>query len=353
MRNSLTSKELPSPFRNIDAVNTLVRAAVLTNYFEVAQHLGLNPHTLLRKVGLSRAILSNPDQRISSDAAVTLLEESARECGCMTFGLLMAESRQLSDFGVVSLLLTHQQTLRDVLRTTIQYRHLLNESLAMYIEDAGNKVIIREELVTDFPAASRQAIELALGVLYRMCGALLGAHWHPYSVNFTHEAPQDLHLYRRIFSCPLEFGSEFNGIVCDAADLDYPNPTADPAMARYAQRFVETLPGANEHSIVLEVRKAIYLLLPMGRATIEQIAQGLGLNVRSMQRQLKDAGEVFSDLVTGVQRDLVIRYMENPNHSLSHIAELLGFGMPSSFTRWFTTQYGVTPALWRKTRMKK
>ena len=159
MRNSLTSKELPSPFRNIDAVNTLVRAAVLTNYFEVAQHLGLNPHALLRKVGLSRAILSNPDQRISSDAAVTLLEASARECGCMTFGLLMAESRQLSDFGVVSLLLTHQRTLRDILLTTIQYRHLLNESLAMYIEDAGNKVIIREEIVTDFPVISRQAIE--------------------------------------------------------------------------------------------------------------------------------------------------------------------------------------------------
>ncbi len=326
---------------------TLVRAAVLTNYFEVAQSVGLNPQPLLRKVGLSKTQLAKLDQQIPSEAAVTLLELSAQESGCGNFGLRMADMRQLADFGEVSLLLAHQNTLRGALQTTIQYRHLLNQSLAMYIEDLGKTVVIREEIVTDPPVPARQATELAIGVLFRLCQSLLESHWNPRSVNFTHEAPQDLLLHRRIFRCPIEFGSEFNGIVCSAAEMDFPNPVADPAMARYARRFVESLPGGHEPSIVLEVRKAIYLLLPMERATIEQIAQSLGFNVRTLQRHLDSAGEHFSDLVNGVRRDLVVRYMENPQYSLSRIGELLGYSVPSSFTRWFSAQFGMTPTAWR------
>jgi AraC-like DNA-binding protein len=334
-------------------MSTKVRAAVLANYIEVAQQLKLNASDQLRRVGLNKTILSNPDYQIPVDSAITLLEESAHESGCMTFGLLMAESRQLSDFGVVSLLITHQRTLRDVMRVIIQYRHLMNPSLAMYIEDVGDKVIIREEILSDHQIVSRQGIDLALGVLQRMCSALLGSNWHPISVHFRHGAPPELQLHRRIFGCTLEFDSEFNGIVCNAADFDYPNPTADPAMAKYAERFINALPAQNEFSIVQEVRKTIYFLLPMGRATIEQVAQGLGLNVRSMQRQLEESGSVFSDLLNDVRRDLVVRYIENQKFSLSHIAELLGYAMPSSFTRWFSIQFGMTPAEWRKKQAKK
>jgi len=328
-------------------VTTLIRTAALTNYFEVAQHVGLNPRPVLRRLGLDAKLLANPEQLITLEAGVALLEESAQESGCVNFGLRMAESRQLSHFGEVSLLLSHQRTLRDALQTMIEYRHLLNPSLALFVENVGATVIIREAIVTDPPMPMRQATELAVGILFRSCSALLGTHWNPRSVNFTHQAPADLQLHRRMFRCAIDFGSEFDGIVCSAADLDFPNPQADPVMARYARRFVESLPGSNEPSIVLEVRKAIYLLLPMERATIEQIAQSLGMNVRTLQRRLDEAGECFSDLINSVRRDLVVRYMENSRYSMGRIAAMLGYSVPSSFTRWFISQFGMAPAIWR------
>jgi len=232
----------------------LVRAAVLTNYLEVTQYLGFNPRDVLAAVGLSRAQLQAPEHRIHIDAAVRLLEDSAVASGCQTFGLSMAESRQLSDFGVVSLLLSHQRTLRDALQVVVHYRHLMNDSLAIFIEEAGKMVIIREEVVTETPMPSRQATELAIGVMFRLCSALLGSHWHPYSVNFMHQAPDNLHLHRRLFGCTLEFGSEFNGIVCSDASLDITNPNADPAMARYAQSYLDSLQGHQGTSMLFEVR---------------------------------------------------------------------------------------------------
>ncbi|MDD0843933.1 AraC family transcriptional regulator [Pseudomonas sp. Gutcm_11s] len=328
-------------------MTTLVRAAVLTNYLEVAQHLGLKPQALLNDVGLSKTLLQDPEHRIPIDAAVRLLEESAVASGCPTLGLRMAESRQLSDFGAVSLLLTHQRTLRDALQVVVQYRHLLNDSLAIFIEEAGGMVIIREEVVTTTSLNCRQANELAIGVMYRLCAALLGTHWRPISVCFTHPAPEDLQVHRRVLGQKLEFNSEFNGIVCHAADFDVPNPQADPAMARYAQRFLDSLAAEQETPLMFEVRKAIYLLLPMGRATIEQIAMAMGMNVRTLQRRLEENQATFSDLINGVRRDLVLRYLENPNYSLGRIADMLGYSMPSSFTRWFIGQFGMPPAAWR------
>lgn len=262
----------------------------------------------------------------------------------------MAELRELADFGEVSLLLSHQNTLRDALQVIVHYGQQINESLAICIEEVGNTVIIREELVTDMGTDNRQSIELAIAVMHRFCSALLGNHWQPLKVCFTHEAPEDLAVHRRIFACKVEFGCEFNGIVCPVASLDATIPLANAAMARHAQRYMDSLLGTRDHSVAGEVRKAIYLLLPMGRATLAQIAQSQGMNVRTMQRRLDEEGVNFSELISSVRRDLVVRYLENPGYSLGRIADMLGYSMPNSFTRWFISQFDMPPAAWRSER---
>lgn len=325
----------------------LVRAASLTNYLEVSRHLGLNPHKLLAQVGLSAALLNDPNRRIPVASVINLLEASASASQCESFGLRMAELRQLSDFGEISLLLSHQRNLRDALQVIVQYRHLLNDALAIHIEEAGKTVVIREEVISERAPCSRQATELAIGVMMRLCAALLGTHWHPISANFTHAAPADPAIHRRIFGCTLVFGSEFNGIVCPAADLDSASPQANEAMARLARRYLDTLPAGSEPSLELELRKTIYLLLPMGRATLEQVAQTQGMNVRTLLIRSLKVNPLSSSRRCSVRRDLVMRYLENPSYSLGRIADMLGYSMPSSFTRWFIAQYGMPPASWR------
>jgi AraC-like DNA-binding protein len=328
----------------------LIRAASLTGYAEVAKRVGIDAKKMLRSAGIDPSVLSHPDLRIPTVRVAALLENTARESGCPSIGLQMAESRQMSDFGAVSLLLTHQRTLRDVLITLIQYLHVINESLALHMEETGGVVIVREEIVTDGGGPLRQGTELAVGVLFRMCRAVLGAGWKPESVNFAHNAPQDLSAHRKLFGVKPVFDSDFSGLVCAKRDLDRPNPTADPVMARYARQFVEAMPGAEKRSMELEVRKAIYLLLPQGRATIEQVSAGLGMNVRTLQRVLEAEGEVFSYLLNGVRRDLVARYLKNEAHTLTEISQMLGFSHSSAFSRWYATQFGAPP---RERRKKK
>ncbi|MBO3275532.1 AraC family transcriptional regulator [Pseudomonas schmalbachii] len=314
---------------------------------EVARHLGLDAPGLLAQLGLSSTIFDAPGQRIPVTAAVALLNESARVSGCETLGLRMAELRQLSDFGEVSLLLRHQRTLRDALQVIVQYSHLLSDALAIHVEETGNTVVIREEVVTDTHEYSRQATELAIGIMHRFCAAMLGAQWRPISANFTHSAPASLNIHRRIFGCRLEFDVEFNGIVCPAADLDAVNPQANEAMARIVRHYLDSLPTEGELSLVFKVRKTLFLLLPMGRATIEQVAQTQGMSVRTLQGRLEECGATFSDLLNSVRREMVFRYLENPSYALGRVAGMLGYSIPSSFTRWFIAQFGTPPAAWR------
>ena len=201
--------------------------------------------------------------------------------------------------------------------------------------------------MADAGRPKRQATDLALAILHRMCASLMGQQWNPRSVNFSHSASADKQVYQRVFRCKIIFDAEFDGIVCDTADLDLPNPKADPAMASYARKFMESLPGTQQESIVFDVRKAIYLLMPVGRATVEQIASGIAVSVRTLQRNLDEAGLTFSGVLNDVRRELALRYIENRKYSVQRVGMMLGYAVPSSFTRWFCAEFGSSPRAWR------
>jgi AraC-like DNA-binding protein len=150
-----------------------------------------------------------------------------------------------------------------------------------------------------------------------------------------------------VFNAECVFNSEFNGMVCSPADLDRVNPDADPTLVRYAEQFMHSLPHVATQSVVQDVRRAIHMLLPMHRASISGVASRLGMNVRTLQRRLEAEGAVFADLLTDVRRELAQRYLTDKTCSLTQVAAMLGYGQLSSFTRWFTAEFGASPSVWR------
>ena len=325
---------------------TFVRAASLTNFSELFSELGGDPDTALRRAGLRPSMVSEQDQLIDALVAGRLLEDAAAATGCTNFGLRMAQSRQVSNFGIVSLLLLHQPTLRKVLSTLIEHVHLLNESLMIHMDEDNGIVVLREEFT--LPETLPQSIELAIGVLFRTCNLLMHERWRPQRVCFNHATPRDTSLHKKMFGCRVDFDADFNGIVFRTEDLDAPNPMADPVLVRYAQSVVETTQQGRQASVAQRVRKAIYLMLPSGNATCICVAQGLGRSVRTLQRELNGEGANFTDLLVEVRSELAQRYVRNPDYSVGQIASMLGYNSHSAFTRWFSTLFGCPPEVWRE-----
>jgi AraC-like DNA-binding protein len=317
----------------------LVRSAALTHFAEVASACGLDARALLVEAGLPPRCLAEPDLKVPTRGVGRLLEIAAGRGHEPAFGLRMAESRRLSNLGPLALLVRDEPTLRSALEVLMHHVHVHNEGVAVQVEEYGGLVAIRTELAAEGAASVRQATELVVGVTFRVLQVFMGAAWHPRLVCFTHAAPPSLSVHRRVFGPAVEFGHEFNGIVCNASDLDAPNPGADPVLARYSQKLLAPA-LARSAALTDRVRQLIVLLLPRGLCRVEVAAQHLGVDRRTVHRKLAAEGSSFSAIVETVRRELAQRYVEGTEQPLLDVSGLLGFAAPSAFSRWYRAGFG-------------
>ncbi|HWZ74557.1 MAG TPA: AraC family transcriptional regulator ligand-binding domain-containing protein [Casimicrobiaceae bacterium] len=317
----------------------LIRSASLTHYADVARRAGLDPGRMLREFDLPQRCLEDPEIKIPIDSVRRLLEVSAERSGVEAFGLLMAEARRLSNLGPLGLLVREQPTLRLAVEAFAHYGRRLNEALLLAIEEAGDVVVLREELIIGRAGPVRQSTELAIGVACRMLRTLLGSEWRPRRVCFAHEAPADRSVHERVFGRNVEFGHDFNGIVCARTDLDLPNPNADPAMAKYARQLLEASFTGSAGDMSRQVRELVAMLLGGRACTIERVAQHMGVDRRTIHRHLACEQQTFSGIVDTVRRELAERYLKDRERSLAEVSSLLGFAAPSGFSRWYRRQF--------------
>ena len=116
----------------------------------------------------------------------------------------------------------------------------------------------------------------------------------------------------------------------------------------HAANLLDTYMEPGDRSLTQEVEQCILLLLPSGRATLHAIADTLGMNLRTLQRQLEAEGSSFSELLNRVRRQQLARQLANPRVRLTDIAELLGYSSLGAFTRWHIDAFGMTPSAARK-----
>ena len=77
------------------------------------------------------------------------------------------------------------------------------------------------------------------------------------------------------------------------------------------------------------------------------MAKALRMSRRTLQRKLADADLSYQRLVDDTRRDLALRYLDDPQTSVTDVTFLLGFSGQSAFTRAFKRWIGVSPSAYR------
>jgi len=326
-----------------------VRAVILTDYVEVARSVGLDPYAMLRDKQLVPRHLQDPEWSLSAVPVVSLLEESAIRSECLEFGILMAKCRTYASLGPLSLLLQHVPTPRDVLASGKEYRHLINDIITLREESRDGVTLLKCGL--DCEGAGFQTMSLYVAVLFTVLRNASGGAWHPDCVHFTNYRPNKLRPFTEYFSQNVEFESDFDGFSCSQHLLDIANPLADERMAHNARTLLDALPEkARVRTFIEQTRHAISLMIGSEPPTLTTVSRNLGMSARSLQRLLMDEGSSFSELLKATRRDLVIRYVNTSSLPLSIIAEMVGFSDGSTFSRWFSREFGESPLSWRSKR---
>lgn len=322
------------------------------NYGEVARYAGLDPYAQLGRAGLHPTGLGDPENWLPARNVLSLLRDSAMRSGRDDFGVLLGECRTFASLGPVSLLLRHEANLRQVIAAMIEYRRLLNELLHLSLRDDGNHMVLEWNLVPGL--RSSQGVNLLATIAYRVLVDWAGISWQPECIHFRHAMPKQVATFRRVFRCRLEFDSELDGLSGSSACLDLRNKFAEPELAAHARRLLQLIPGIWQGDSMTErVESAIPFLISNGRVRAEDVANCLGVPVRTLQRRLAVEGKPFNRLLTEARRDLAIRYLDNSSHSITMVAQLTGYSSVSSFIRWFMAEFGMPPGQWRKVMRRR
>lgn len=325
-----------------------IRTASLTGYAGLARAHGLDPDALLAGVGLDPADLAAPDSWVPAAPTARLLDTSARLSGREDFGVRLAQIRPLGALGPISVVVREEPDLRSAVQLLIRYEHAYTGILDLRLSEDEGTATIQIWLEFGEPVPVRQALDLTAGILVGVIRSLVRSDWEPASACFSHPAPANVSEFRRLFGPRLRFDHPFTGLVVPSRELDAPVVTADASVLPYALQYLSTFDGPEATTTAARVREVVEYLLPLGRASMEEVGRLLGMAPGALRRGLAQDGESFSSVVHGTRARLAEHLLPDGRRSLTDISQLLGFGAPSGFSRWFRQQFGMTPTAWRQ-----
>ncbi|MBM7062972.1 AraC family transcriptional regulator [Pseudomonas sp. UL073] len=327
--------------------NTVYVEALLQRYADIFR-------PCLAAVGLDESVLERADTKIPLSQYTALLETAAAHndpsLGLrMGLGLLGARA-QNSLMGGIGHVARSAPDVRALLDCAGRYIVVHAQANELSWRLQAGRLEISYRITDPSVGQCRQDAEFALGNLYALLREVTGERFAPLRVDFAHPQPADISLHREVFQCPLRFDQPANSMAWPTEMLDAPLLSADPRLHQ------ALLPGLEEErrrrladtDLTTRIGLVIEANLSNGKVGIDEVARHLCMSKRTLQRRLQELELEFAELVEEIRQALAIDLVRQSSHSLTEIAQQLGYNEASSFTRAFRRWTGVTPREYRQ-----
>jgi AraC-like DNA-binding protein len=146
------------------------------------------------------------------------------------------------------------------------------------------------------------------------------------------------------------FEQPCSALVAPLSYLQTPLRQADAQLLRTLEEHALALMASlDDSSLALRVKNALRQLLKEGLPRKEQVAEQFAMSVRTLQRQLQQAGTSYQQILDDLRQELAEHYLLHSDLPIQDIAQYLGFTEPRSFHRTFKSRTGVPPGEYRQT----
>ena len=152
------------------------------------------------------------------------------------------------------------------------------------------------------------------------------------------------------FGCRVHFKADRNALVFRSNDLDRPFVTHNEELVTLiATQLDSELNSRNTRRDAGDlVKQTLRRSLAGKRPTVQDVAQELGLSVRTLQRRLSESKVTFQGLLEDVRREMAHHYLQQAAVEFNEVAFLLGYEDANSFFRAFQEWEGLSPTEWRR-----
>ena len=325
----------------------LIRSSLLSEFPKLVSDLNGPLEDIFEEAGLSLEQVEQPTLLIPFEKQIHLLQLAAGRCRYEQFALELARRQDMAVFGALSLLIMNCNSVLQGLRLFGRYLHYSVQAVKLDIREQNELAYFTVDTPYDIAAASDQFWDHSVALSYNVLRMFCGRNWAPRSIFFKRPEPQDPGSFSHYFRSPLAFNKEFSGLVFEKQALYQPISGSISSVPHQLQAYLRT---SFEGNFLEQVRSVINSLLPTKNCSARTVADCMGLSLRTLQRKLQGEFTSFQAQIDRVRRELAISYLQEPQFSLTDIAELLGFAELSVFSRSFKRWFGVTPSRWRVRR---
>ncbi len=295
---------------------------------------------LLENTGVNEKQLRDPAAEITLFQQVRQVENVTREHG-EGWALTTPELWHHSSHGALGTAALTSPTLAVGLKVLERYARVRGPYYRIVRRAAKQSLTLRLELT----AALEQAqwlpmMEVAFIGIRSLMEAMIGRRPREATFSFACKEPAHAERVRAALAGEVRYGSTSCTIVVPSAWLEIESPYADPGLHATAVAELERALKRLESPLELSSRvEQLLHTMPDGRLSADDAARAVGVSRRTLVRRLSDAKSSFRNLLDAELKRRAARLLKTGTLSHAEIAERLGYGDATSFSRacrrWF------------------
>lgn len=325
----------------------LIRVASLRGFAPLVRDLGGDPEGLLRRFGIAPDALDDDDGFIPITAHDLMLDAAGRELDCSDFGLRLSQAQDLSILGPLAVAIEASPTVADALECVTRFLFVHSPALRIAVEDdpSGVRGVVAITYRKDLHESpySPQAMELGMGLLFRIATALVGDDVGLRSVDLPHAPMSPVTRYTDLFGTTVRFSAGVAALRIDRQTLDLRFEGADAMIRTLAIAHLAQDHADPTELVSARVRRLLAETLGTTGLVLDDVARLMDTHPRTLQRALAAEGTTYELVLDDVRRVAALRLISTTDLRLMQIATMVGFSAQSTLSRAVRRWTGRTP----------
>jgi AraC-like DNA-binding protein len=320
----------------------------LLHLANLAERWGLDERALFDGTGLTKAGLADPAFEVPLPVANAFAERVRRLTSEPGIGILLGLQTYTSAHGYLGFAVMSAMTLRQAIALTIEYSPIRTTALAFDLKVDGGRAFLLVYERADFGSTRDLVLSALLIGLWQIGNVLLGREIRESTVHLSLPTPDYYKRFQHVRPS-VRFGQPEHALVFDAALLDQPLASADPASLRLlSEECDRRLRSLWSRAGLVDRVQRLVIRVEGGLRSLDEVATALGMSERTLRRRLADEETSFAVLRDGALRERASLLLRAHDLSVEQVAQRLGYANLGNFIRAFRRWTGQTPSSFQK-----
>ncbi len=310
---------------------------------------GFSTALLCRGLGFSYASLLDLDTRLSYRQTRLLIGRAQALLADETLGFSVGERQTPISWGLPGLAMLTCETLGEAVTYGIAHQGDAGALLEHHASNVAGEFVIEVRPKVFDSTIEPFLVEEAFSSAVAVVRHLAGATFKPLRVELAYPRPAYAAAYRKLFRCPVHYGSGRNRLVTEAHWLGMRLPGYDEMTCGPLRAQLDTILGrkAYRNELIESLRSHLRTGLE-DPSSLEEMAAQFNMSERTLRRKLTEQGYTYRSLVDETRYERARDLLRHSTQSIAAIAQVLGFSDAHTFRRAFKRWSGLLPGQFRK-----